>query len=74
MSDSAAESAAWKLHGIGQDFTAQTRAIALEVKRGDVVSLRITACRKMIAQADKALTAFELEWDRSQEGQHAPHD
>ena len=68
MITTAAEIDARKLHGFTLDIAAQALAILFEIKRGDVVALRIAACRKMIAQADKALTAFELEWDRSQEG------
>jgi hypothetical protein len=57
----AAETAAWKLAGIGQDIVTEARVIALDVKRGDPVSVRAARCRKLIANAEKVLAILSAE-------------
>jgi hypothetical protein len=51
MNTFAAESAAWKLDGIGQDIATETRAIALDVKRGNPVQDHIAAAFAVCAAA-----------------------
>jgi hypothetical protein len=57
----AAESAAWKLAGIGQDIATEARAIALDVKRGDPVADRASRCRKLIVSAERVLAILSAE-------------
>jgi hypothetical protein len=42
MNTFAAESAAWKLAGIGQDIATEARAIASDIKRGDPETASVT--------------------------------
>jgi hypothetical protein len=58
MNTFAAESAAWKLAGIGQDIATEARAIALDIKRGNPVAAHAAHCRKLIVSAERALEAI----------------